>query len=375
MRARGSAQRSPPLDLTPLVKVGILGLPQVGKSTLFSLLTGAAAPLPGKLDTRIGVARVPDPRLDALANLFSPKKKTPATIEFVDVPGVAKGDGSSLIGLPALRGADAFLHVVRAFESDAVAHAEGAVDPERDIEMLELELMLADLTLVSTRLERLEATIKKLNKTEDRAEHELFARLKKHLESEAPLREIELTPEDRQKTKNYSLLSIKPLVIAVNLGDAAIKNTETILGKPRIAAMGMRQNVALCAISATIEAEIAELSAEDAQAFRDDLGLKEPGLDRIVRSAYGLLGLISFLTAGEDECRAWTIRRKTRAQNAAGEIHSDIERGFIRAEVVPYETLIALGSLAACKEKAALRLEGKDYIVQDGDVINFRFNV
>ena len=357
------------------MKVGILGLPQVGKSTLFSLLTGAPAPQPGKPDPRIGIARVPDSRLEELQKLFSPKKKTPATIEFVDVPGVAKGDGSSLIDLPALRGADAFLHVVRAFANDSVAHAEGSVDPERDVEMLELEFMLADLGLVTTRLERLEATIKKLNKAEDRAELELLSRLKKHLESETPLREIELAPDDRKKMKNYSLLSIKPLVIAMNLGDADIKQPETILEKPKIAALAKGKNVALCAVSATIEAEIAELSAIDAQVFRDDLGLKEPGLDRIVRSAYGLLGLISFLTAGEDECRAWTIRRNTRAQLAAGEIHSDIERGFIRAEVVPYETLIAAGSFAACKEKAALRLEGKDYIVQDGDVINFRFNV
>ena len=357
------------------MKVGILGLPQVGKSTLFSLLTGALAPQPGKPDPRIGIARVPDPRLEALARLFSPKKKTPATIEFVDVPGVAKGEGASLIDLPALRGADAFLHVVRVFENEAVAHAEGSLDPGRDIEMLELEFMLADLTLVTTRLERLAAAIKKLNKAEDRAEYELLSRLKTHLESETPLREIDLAADDRKKVKNYSLLSIKPMVIALNMSDADIKAPDVILGKPKVAAMAKRPNVALCAVSATIEAEMAQLPPEDAQAFREDLGLREPGLDRIVRSAYGLLGLISFLTAGEDECRAWTIRRSTRAQNAAGEIHSDIERGFIRAEVVPYEALIAAGSLSACKEKATLRLEGKDYIVQDGDVINFRFNV
>ena len=350
-------------------------MPQVGKSTLFSLLTGASAPQPGKPDARVGIARVPDPRLDALEKLFSPKKKTPATIEFVDVPGLAKGDGSSLIDLPPLRGADAFLHVVRAFENNAVAHAEGSVDPERDIEMMELEFMLADLTLVSTRLERLEAAIKKLNKAEDRTEHELLSRLKKHLESETPLREIELSSDDRKKMKNYSLLSIKPMVLALNLGDADMKEPAKIMGLPKVAAIGRRPNVSLCAVAATIEAEMAELSPEDATAFREDLGLREPGLDRVVRSAYGLLGLISFLTAGEDECRAWTIRLNTRAQSAAGEIHSDIERGFIRAEVVPYHTLIANGSLAACKEKAALRLEGKDYIVQDGDVINFRYNV
>lgn len=307
--------------------------------------------------------------------MYNPKKTTPATIEFVDVPGVAKGAGSALVDLPALRGVDAFLHVVRAFDNDSVPHVEGDVDAERDVEMLDLELMLADLSLVSTRLERLEQSIKKLNKAEDRAEQELFLRLKRHLESERPLREMEVSSDDAKRLKNYSLLSIKPVVAAINMGDSAIKNPTAVLGRPKLAAFGGRTNAALCPVSATIEAEIAELSAEDAAAFRADLGLHEPGLDRIVHSAYTLLGLMSFLTAGEDECRAWTIRRGTRAQNAAGEIHSDIERGFIRAEVVAFDALIAAGSLAACRENASLRLEGKDYIVQDGDVINFRFNV
>jgi hypothetical protein len=307
--------------------------------------------------------------------MYSPRKTTPATIEFVDVPGVAKGAGSSLVDLPALRGVDAFLHVVRAFRNDAVPHAEGEVDAERDVEMLDLELMLADLALVSTRLERLEQAIKKLNKAEDRSEQELFLRLRKHLESERPLREMDASADDAKRLRNYSLLSIKPVVAAINMGDSDIKDPRAILARPKLAAFGSRPNAALCPVSATIEAEISELAPDDAAAFRADLGLEEPGLDRIVRSAYALLGLMSFLTAGEDECRAWTIRRGTRAQSAAGEIHSDIERGFIRAEVVAFEALVAAGSLAACRENATLRLEGKDYIVQDGDVINFRFNV
>jgi hypothetical protein len=359
------------------LKVGIIGLASVGKSALFRVLTGAPPPQAGRPEARAGIAKVPDPRLKALADLYKPKKVTPATIEFVDVPGVAKGQGSALVDLPALRGVDAFLHVVRAFRNDAVAHVEGTIDPERDVEMLELELMLADLTLVATRLERLEQSIRKLNKPEDKAEKELFLRLKAHLEGERPLREMEVSPasDDARRLRNYSLLSIKPVVAAINMGDDDIKSPGGILNLKKLQAFAAKPNVALCPVAATIEAEIADLGPEDADAFRKDLGLDEPGLDRIVRSAYGLLGLLSFLTAGEDECRAWTIRRNTRAQNAAGEIHSDIERGFIRAEVVPYESLIALGSIAACRERATLRLEGKDYIVQDGDVINFRFNV
>jgi ribosome-binding ATPase len=358
------------------MKVGIIGLSSVGKSTLFSLLTGAAAAAPGgRPEARLGVARVPDSRVEALAKLYSPKKKTLATVEYVDVPGVAKGEGSALVDLPALRGVDALVHVVRAFESDLVPHPDGSVDPLRDVKMLELELILADLGAVEKRLERLEANIKKLNKAEDVAERVTFLKMKEALESEKPLRDLALSDEERRRLRNYSFLSDKPLLLAVNLGENQMKGADALLASSGIQAFAEGPGLAVCPISAPIEAEMSELAPEDAAGFREELGLTEPGLDRVIRTSYALLGLLSFLTAGEDECRAWTIRKGTKAQLAAGAIHSDIERGFIRAEVVAFEDLMAAGSLAACRDKGTLRLEGKEYIVRDGDVINFRFNV
>jgi GTP-binding protein YchF len=358
------------------MKAGLIGLASSGKSTLFQLLTGSPAPPPGgRPEPRVGVARVPDRRLDALTRMYSPKKTTPATFEYVDMPGVAKGEGSALVDLPALRNIDALVHVVRAFENDMAPHPDGSVDPLRDADMLELELILADLGAVEKRLERLEQSIKKQNKAEDVAERELFQRLKATLEAEKPLRSMDLGPEERRKLRNYALLSEKPLLVVVNLGEDKVKDAAAFLESSGLAAFGRGEGRAVTTVSATIEAEIAQLPADDARAFMEDLGLAEPGLDRVIRTSYDLLGLISFLTAGEDECRAWTIRRGTKAQQAAGEIHSDIERGFIRAEVVAYDDLVAAGSLAACREKATLRLEGKEYVVRDGDVINFRFNV
>ncbi len=358
------------------MKTAIIGLATVGKSALFQVMTGSAAPAPaGRPEPRLGIARVPDPRLERLAQMYHPKKVTPATIEYVDVPGVAKGEGSALVDLPALRGVDALVHVVRAFESDLAPHPEGSVDPLRDAGMLDLELILADLGLVERRLERLEANIKKGNKAEDVAERELFVRLKSGLESERPMRELELSDEERRRLRNYAFLSEKPVLLVVNLGEDALRDAAAYLERSGLQRFAARPGFAMCAVSAQVEAELAQLAPEDARAFRDDLGLTEPGLDRVVRTSYALLGLISFLTAGEDECRAWTIRRGTKAQQAAGEIHSDIERGFIRAEVVAYDDLIAAGSLGACRDKGTLRLEGKEYLVRDGDVINFRFNV
>jgi GTP-binding protein YchF len=265
--------------------------------------------------------------------------------------------------------------VVRAFESDVVPHAEGSLDPLRDARMLELELILADLGAVERRIERLDANIKKAHRAEDVSERELFVRLQQALEAERPLRELELADEDRRRLRSYSLLSEKPVLVVANLSESAIRDAEGLLAGSGLTAFAERPGFALCPVSATIEAEIAQLPADDARAFMDDLGLAEPGLDRVIRTSYGLLGLISFLTSGEDECRAWTIRRGTRAQAAAGAIHSDIERGFIRAEVVAFDDLVAAGSIPACRDRGTLRLEGKDYVVRDGDVINFRFNV
>lgn len=358
------------------MKAGILGLSLAGKSTLFHLLTGTpAAPPGGRPEARVGIARVPDPRVHRLAEIFQPEKETLATVEYVDVPGVAKGEGAALVDLPALRGVDALVHVVRAFESETAPHPDGSVDPRRDAEMLELELVLADLGTVERRLERLEANIKKANKAEDVGERALFLRLKETLEAEKPLREMALTEEEKARLRGYALLSGKPLLLVANLGEDRMREAPAFLERSGLPAFARKPGVALCAVSAPIEAEMAELSPEDAQAFREDLGLAEPGLDRVIRSTYDLLGLVSFLTTGEDECRAWTIRRGTRAPLAAGEIHSDIERGFIRAQVVAFEDLVAAGSIAACRERGSLRLEGRDYEVKDGDVIEFKFNV
>jgi hypothetical protein len=250
------------------------------------------------------------------------------------------------------------------------------LDPLRDAKMLELELILADLSSAERRLERLSANIKKANRAEDVAEREVFLKLKDALEAERPLRELELSDEERRPLRGYSFLSEKPMLLALNLAEPLLRSAAAYLAESGLTAFATRPRLAVCPLSAPIEAEMAQLAAEDARAFREDLGLAEPGLERVIRTSYALLGLISFLTAGEDECRAWTIRQGTRAQQAAGAVHSDIERGFIRAEVVPFEDLIAAaGSIPACREKGTLRLEGKEYVVRDGDVINFRFNV
>jgi GTP-binding protein YchF len=254
-------------------------------------------------------------------------------------------------------------------------HPDGSVDPLRDARMLELELILADLGAVERRLERLDANIKKANKAEDVAERTIFLKMKGALEAEKPLRELELSDEEKKRLRNYSFLSGKPVVLVVNMGEEQVRGAGAYLESSGLSTFAGRPGFALCPMSAPIEAEMAQLAPEDARAFREDLGLTEPGLDRVVQTSYALLGLVSFLTAGEDECRAWTIPRGTRAQQAAGAIHSDIERGFIRAEVVAFEDLVAAGSIAACRDKGTLRLEGKEYVVRDGDVINFRFNV
>ena len=264
----------------------------------------------------MGIARVPDPRVEALAEMYHPKKKTPATVEYVDMPGVAKGEGGAR-GSSALRGVDALVHVVRAFASEVVPHPEGSIDPLRDARMLELELILADLGTIERRLERLEANIKKANKADDVAESVVLLKMKEALEAEKPLRDLTLGEEEQRRVRGYAFLSGKPLVLVVNMGEDQVRQAAAALERMGLVAFAAEGSArAVCAVAAPIEAEMAQLSAEDAQAFREDLGLKEPGLDRVIRTSYELLGLISFLTAGEDECRAWTIRRG--AGRAAG---------------------------------------------------------
>src|SRR5258708_2279617 len=324
------------------MKAGIIGLSSVGKSTLFQLLTGAAPPA-GRPEARVGIARVPDPRVHALAGMYKPKKSTWATVEYVDVPGVAKGEGAALVDLPALRGVDALLHVVRAFASQTVPHPDGSLDPLRDAKMLELELILADLGAVERRLERLEGNIKKAKKPDDVAERAVFLKMKEWLEGERPLREGLLEEDERRRLRSYSFLSEKPLLLVVNRGEDGMRGAAAFLQSSGRAAFAARPGLALCPVSAPIEAEMSQLAPEDARAFREDLGLTAPGLDRVIQTSYSLLGLISFLTAGDDECRAWTIRRGTRPQVAARTIHSDVDRGFIRAEVGAFPDLTVAG--------------------------------
>jgi GTP-binding protein YchF len=359
-----------------MLRAGLIGFPSSGKTALFQLLTSAReAPRPGgKAEANVGVARVPDERLDRLTKLFNPRKHVPATVEFADIAGVggAKTGASALLDVAAFRNADALLHVVRMFRDPSVPHPSGSVDPARDVRTMEDELILADLGVVERRLERLERDLKKGNTPELKKEQEILQRCREALEAGQPLRALELGTEDAKRLRGFQFLSAKPLLLVLNLDEEDLPKADeavALAGAEAFMAGAATWAVPICA---KIELEIAQLDEADAQAFMADLGLKESGLDRVIRASYDLLGYISFFTVGEDENRAWSIPRNTTAQLAAGEIHSDIQRGFIRAEVVRYEQLLARGTLAACRDNAELRLEGKEYIVQDGDVINFR---
>jgi GTP-binding protein YchF len=355
------------------MEFGILGLEQSGKTTLFSLLTGHDPAVHGKA-THVGVAQVPDPRLDRLTALFNPRKHTPATVRFVDVPGIVKGGAASL-NVPELRTMDGLAVVVRGFPSDLVPHPEGSVDPARDLELIETELLLADLAVASNRLERLGREIGKRKAPELEAERDTLERCRAALEAGTPLRRLDLADEELRRLKGFTFLSLKPLLVVLNTGEDAAADLAGTLAASGLAGWQGEPTFALSVVCATLEQEISRLAPGDQAAFLADLGLPDRALDRLLRAAYALLGLISFLTAGDDECRAWSIPVGTPAVKAAGAIHTDFERGFIRAEVVPWEELIAAGSFAACRTRGTLRLEGKEYVVQDGDVITFRFNV
>ncbi|HEV8631438.1 MAG TPA: redox-regulated ATPase YchF [Thermoanaerobaculia bacterium] len=360
------------------MQLGILGFPKVGKTTLFNILTAsqqATDKFAASRQTNVGVALVPDPRLARLRDLFAPKKYTPATVEYVDIPGIRKGEGAESLDLGKLRTVDALVHVVRGFEDPELPHPQGSVDPARDLVNLELELILADHELVERRLERLAQSAKRGLKPEEERERALLAdTVLPALEGERPLREVELSADDARRLRGFQLLSGKPLLVVLNVGEGALRGTDAAA---LLAAAGWSSKPGTegVVVSAPIEREIAGLQPDEQREFLAELGLGEPSVDRVIRASYQLLGVLSFFTVGEDEVRAWTISRGTPAREAAGTIHSDIERGFIRAEVVGWEELVRRGSLAACRAAAVLRLEGKDYEVQDGDVINFRFAV
>jgi GTP-binding protein YchF len=369
------------------MKVGIVGLPQVGKTTIFRLLTQ------GRVDTsswgsgrdaHIGIAYVPDSRVDRLAEIVMPKKTTYATIEYVDLPGLSRGEGKAALEgqtkdmsayLSSLKNIDTLLHVVRGFEDPNLPHVEGSVDPLRDIGLFELEMIFSDLAIVEKRLERLVKDLKKAKSPELEMENDVLLRFKAALEREQPLRELELTLEEEKRVRGFTFLSAKPILLVMNVGDSdapQIANPVESFGLQKQAAM---RNVGITAVCGKIESEIATLAPEDAQMFMDDLGIAGSALNRIIQNSYNLLGVFSFYTAGEPEVRAWTIPCNTTAMQAAGAIHSDIEKGFIKAEVVSFEDMVTLGSFPAAKAKGVLRLEGKEYRVQEGDVILFRFNL
>jgi len=356
------------------MRLGILGLPKAGKTTLFNTLTAAhqaTDKFTASTRANVGVARVPDARLERLGELFKPRRFVPATVTYVDVPGIKRGEGGESLDAAELRAVDALVHVVRAFEDPEIVHPEGSIDPARDVATVDLELILADHTQVERRLERLAKAGKRGLTAEEERERALLAEvILPALEAERPLREVDLAPEDARRLKGFGLLSAKPMLVVLNVDEARLVEGEALARGLPVGA-----GVEILAASAPIEEEISRLPREEQREFLAELGLAEPSLDRLVRASYALLGLSSFFTVGEDEVRAWTIRRGTRAREAAGTIHSDLERGFIRAEVVGWEDLVRLGSLAACRDRGILRLEGKDYEVADGEVMHVRFNV
>jgi len=359
------------------MKSAIVGLKYTGKSTIFNILTRGQGPAQpsGRQEVVQGVAPIPDPRLDRLAALYQPHKTTPATAQYVDLPGVEADELKESAFLGSLRPAEALVHVVRAFDSPVVPHPLGSVDPARDALNMEHELIFADLFQAEKRLERLEKDLKKIKNKELEAEHALLVRLRGHLEEERPLRELTLAAEDERLVRGFTFLSQKPLLVVANLDEADVAHLGDVAAHCGLGDWGGRPAVVVTGVCGKIEAELAGLAPEEAREFMAELGIAEPGTARLLRENYRLLGLISFFTVGKDEVRAWTIPQGLNAQRAAGVIHTDLEKGFIRAEVCRQEDLVALGSMPAVREKGLLRLEGKEYIVADGDVFHVRFNI
>jgi GTP-binding protein YchF len=366
-----------------MLRAGIVGLPNVGKSTLFNALTAQSAALAANypfatIEPNIGVVPVPDERLEPLARLVKTKTIVPATVEFVDIAGLvrgaSKGEGLGNQFLANIRETDTVVQVVRCFESEEIVHVEGSVDPRRDIETIQIELALADLSSVERRRERAQKTAKGGDKTA-RAEIELLDKIQPALEEGKAARTVFLTDDERALARSFFLLTMKPTIYAANVDEATLADAEENAHVRAVREIAASESAECIIICAQLEAELVELPPDERQDYLEALGVVGSGVDRMIKSAYHLLGLMSFLTAGEKEVRAWTIPQGTRAPQAAGTIHSDIERGFIRAEVVSYEQLMSAGSYAAAREQGLLRLEGKDYIMQEGDVVHFRFNV
>ena len=355
------------------MKTAIVGLPMVGKTSLFTILTGVhEAARVGSMEARVGISKVPDARLEALAKLFEPPKVTHATVEYLDFPAISKEALRDPSYLASLRVVDALAHVLRVFESDAVPHEKGSVDPLRDFEDVEMELILSDLVVVEKRMERVDKDRKKIKSPDLDNEFALLERLKSELEANRALRGLELDEEDEKRIRGFQFLSRKPLLAVLNIGEKNAGRMHEIETQYRGGALAGRPRTAVTAICGKVEAELAELSAEDAKDYLASFGLAESGLERLISATYTLLGLMSFLTAGETEVRAWTIPANSTAVKAAGAIHSDFEKKFIRAEVVNWKALIEQSGYPGVRQKGLLRLEGKDYVVKDGDVLVIR---
>jgi ribosome-binding ATPase len=364
------------------MKLGIVGLPNVGKSTLFNALTNAGAQAANypfcTIEPNVGVVPVPDKRLDALAKMYNPKKITPATIEFVDIAGLvkgaSKGEGLGNKFLSNIRETDAIVHVVRCFDNDDITHVDGSVDPARDIETINIELILSDVEVLQRRIDR---DTKAMKGDKSLApDVEFFNRVREELDNGVSARAVEMTDEERTLLSSVALLSSKPVIYACNMSEddftGNIEDNKYYMAVKKIADAEGSEVLPICA---ELEAQIAELPADEKADFLQEMGIGQAGLDTLIQKSYDLLGLMSYLTAGEPEVRAWTIKKGTKAPQAAGKIHSDFERGFIRAEVISFDELMANGSMAAAKEKGLVRSEGKEYVMQDGDIVLFRFNV